>query len=179
MATQFQERLICLDDLVVVGDIDARGGVTLPASSITNAMIEDAAEIDVDKLQRRPTILYTQPAGSDVASETKIVHMVAAAGTIRKIRVRPGAAPAGGDKQYTVDVKKAADGSGSFASVLDAVTTITSADTGHTSQDADLVASPTVAADDVLQIVVTASGSTGSQGQGLTVDILIDESGLI
>ena len=52
-----------------------------------------------------------------------------------------------------------------------------SASTAKTVLNATLVGTPTLAEDDILEIAVTAAGSTGTQAQGLLVIATIAENG--
>jgi hypothetical protein len=54
---------------------------------------------------------------------------------------------------------------------------MSSADVSDTLNDGTLVASPVYSIDDGIRIVITATGSTGSQGQGFVAVAQLDESG--
>ena len=153
------------------------GPVYLPQGFVTNGNIENnpTNRIEAEKLIHRPDLHYSQAPGTDVVSETKLLRVCRGDGVLTQVAVRPSVVPAGGDKQYTVDVQLAADGSNSWTSLLTGVVTISSADTGHTRQLGTLVADPAVEDGDTIRIVITASGSTGSQGQGLVVSIGLEE----
>lgn len=153
------------------------GAVYLPQNAVTGGMISaDAANrIPASKVVHRPDCNYSQANGADVASATVVVRVCRGTGQVNQVAVRPTTVPAGGNKQYTVDVQKAADGSGSWTSLLSAPVTVDTTAVANTRKTGTLVASPTVADGDALRVVVTASGSTGTQGQGLVVTIGMEE----
>jgi len=148
---------------------------TFPAGALTDTNINSDADIAASKLVHRHAISYGQANGSDVITETKLLHITKAAATVQLIEVRPTTAPSGGDKQFTVDIQKAADGSSSWSSLLSAVITVSTGSTDDTRQVGTLIGSPTLADDEALRVVITASGATGSQGQGFVVTVNLDE----
>lgn len=166
--TRFIGNATFADDVVFVGT------VTLPDGTITNAMVNSGASIAAAKAVHRSPIVYYQAEGSDVASATASIYHARTAGEIVAVEVCPITAPTGGDKQFTVDVKNG-DASTAFASVLSAVVTVDNTSVDKTPQTGT-VSSATIADGDILQVVVTASGSTGSQGQGVTVVIWVNEN---
>lgn len=150
--------------------------VSLPSNCVRNAQVASDAAIAVGKVVHLLTANAVQASGADVASKTELVYCCRASGgaTIVDIAVAISTAPTGGDKQYTVDVQKSTGG-GSFASILSAVETISSADTSRT-VSAPTISSASLVQGDILQVVVTASGSTGSQGQGVVTSVRIAEA---
>lgn len=153
------------------------GPVYLPTEAVTNANFSSNANhrLEAEKFIHRPDLHYSQAAGTDVVSETKLLRVCRGDGVLTQVAVRPSAVPAGGDKQYTVDVQKAADGTNVWTSLLNAAVVISSADVAHTRQLGSLIADPSVEDGDTIRIVITASGSTGSQGQGLAVTVGLEE----
>lgn len=149
--------------------------VRLPAGSIADDEVAVGAKVSADKIVHRHLLNYSQKDGTDVVSEAVVLHVAKFAGRLRSVEVRPTTAPSGGDKQYTVDVQKAADGSGTWTSLLNSIVTVDSSAASNTKIAATLVADPSVAAGEALRIVVTTSGTTGTQGQGLCVAIEYDE----
>ena len=137
--------------------------------TITNAKVAADAGIEATKLIHQHSIRYNQASGSDVASATEVVHIFRSTSTIVSVDVIPDTAPTGGDKEYTVDVKKST-GAGAWASILTGVITVDSGSTDRTVQ-AGVLSDSDAIDNDALQIVIAASGSTGSQGQGVCVVI--------
>lgn len=160
------------------GTVTFSGTVYLPSGGVTNANFSpsSANRLDASKAIHRVDLNYSQANGSDVADATVVLRVCKGAGTFKGVTVRPYTAPTGGDKAFTVDVKKASDGGNTFASILSSVVTVNSSSTSGTLQTATLSGTPTTAAGDAIQIVVDATGSTGSQGQGLCVSIYYEES---
>jgi hypothetical protein len=164
-------------DELVLKTLTVSTEMSLPSGSVENDDVAAAADIATTKMKHRHAIPYSQADGADVASETKLVHLAYLAGTIVAINVRVNTAPTGGDKAFTVDVKKASD-AGAFATVLSSVVTVDSGSTDNTKVAATIDGNEeTLTADDAIQVVITASGSTGSQGQGLIVEIIVEEDG--
>lgn len=162
-------------DRFYTGAVVFGGSVSLPEGTIEDEDIALGANIDPDKMTHRHAIHYGKPNGSDVASETQLLHVARADGEIVSIELRPTTVPTGGDKQYTVDVLKAEDGGSSWTSVLSSVITVDSGETDDTVITAVLDGTPTYEDGDALRVVVTASGSTGSQGQGFVLTITVNE----
>ena len=154
-----------------------QGDVYFRENSIDARAISDDANnrLEASKQVHRVDPEYSQAPGTNVVSETKLLRLARGAGELKAFEVRPIVAPAGGDLQYTVDLQKAVDGSSSWTSLLDAVLTIDSSSADETKEGATLAATPTYAAGDALRIVVTVSGSTGTQGQGMVVLAAIEE----
>lgn len=153
--------------------------VSLPASCVNESQLTAGQNFAADKFMQRHVIPYYQADGSDVAAAIVPIHIVkGATGTIKAFEVACVDAPAGGgDKEFTVDLKIANEGTPTPASVLTAVVTI-----DDTIADCEVVAGTIDSADladgDMLLVVVAVSGSTGDQGQGLIVTLTVDETPL-
>jgi hypothetical protein len=145
--------------------------IVLPSSSVTDTAVQAAAGIQASKLQQQYAITYRQKTGADITSATEDVYVVrGVSGTVIGVDVVTATAPTGGDKAFTVDVLKG-NQSTSFATLLNSVVTINNTKVNRQVVGASLVASPTLADNDTIRVVVATSGSTGSQGQGLVVTI--------
>lgn len=161
------------NDLHVNGTLSAKRA-NLPASSIGDSEIEQNAGIKATKLIHQHALNHQQADGADVVSETVPLHIFRSAAEIVAVEVVAINAPdGGGDKQFTVDVQ-AGNQSTAFTTILSAVITV-----DDNISDREVVAgtvTTTTAADgDSLQVVVTASGSSGNQAQGLLVTVWIRE----
>lgn len=113
-----------------------------------------------------------------VAAITKTLEAIHRTGEIVEISVTPITAPTGGDRAFTVDVKKST-GAGAFATILSSVVTVNSSSVSRTAQYATLSATAAdllLARGDMLQVVVAISGSSGTQGIGYVVTIRIREN---
>lgn len=165
-----------IGDVVFADDVTFVGTAALPDGTVTNAAVNASAAIAASKLVHRYPLSYSQANGADVASQTMLLHVMRAAGEVVSIEARVTTAPTGGDKAFTVDVLKAADGSGSWTSLLSSVITFNSSDSNDTLEVGTLIGSPTLADGNAIRVVVSASGSTGSQGQGLVVTVNVNEN---
>lgn len=130
--------------------------------------------IAANKVIHQYSVNYAQSTAADVAAITIPVHTFYKDGTIVAFEVTPRAKPTGGDKAYTVDLKRGNAG-GAAASVLSAVVTVNSGSADRTPQ-AGTISSAACSDGDTLEIVIATSGSTGSQGIGVTVTITITEN---
>lgn len=163
----------------ITGDFHVAGTITstniaLPSASVGDSQVIAAAGIAASKLEHQHSLSATQAQGTDVVTATTLVHLVTGTtGTIERVNVLPITAPTGGDKEYTVDIQKAS-GTGSPATVLSSVVTVDSSSVDKTEQ-AGTISVSSLLDGDWLQVVVTASGSTGSQGQGFLVNVVIRE----
>lgn len=157
------------------GTIQFTGTVELPVASIGSAQLKTTEPADADRTVHRHAIRHGQKDGTDVVSETVLLHICRAPAEIVQLDVRPTVVPAGGDKQYTIDIEKDADGAGAWSSLLDAEVVVDSGETDDTLIIGDLIADPSLNAGDAIRIVITASGSTGTQGQGFVAVLNLDE----
>ncbi len=162
-------------DRIYQGEVTFSGPVNLPPLTIRNAAISSTAGIETGKMIHRHALRYSQANGSDVVSVTELLHVARAGGEILSVEVRPTTVPTGGDKQYTVDVLTAPNGSNTWTSVLTAAITVDSGETDHALIAGAVPDSTTYDDGDAIRVVVTASGSTGSQGQGFVVTVNINE----
>ena len=163
-------------DVEFQGDVSFGGDVFLPAGTVTTSSFSSGTS---DRLAYTKAVHYSQKVyyvapSTSVASVTIPLHFAMGSGTISHVWINPMTAPTGGDKAYTVDVKKSSDGSATQSSVLSAVVTINSSDASDTQQAATVTTS-TFASKDILWLVIATSGSTGTQGQGLVVTVGISE----
>lgn len=162
-------------DLQVNGTLSA-GAMSLPAGSVGNTQVSSSTteRIAATKLIHQFPVGTAQADGADVASRTEMVHVARGSGTLAEFSVGIGTAPAGGDKQYTVDLQKSTGG-GTFASMLSAPITVSTADSSRSKKTATLSVT-SYSAGDLLRVVVTASGTTGTQGQGMVAVAFLQEN---
>lgn len=161
-------------DTFITGNLSAKT-FTAPTGSITDDGIAGAAAIAASKLQHQHTLDYSQADASDVVSEVKQIYIVRGVdATALDIQVVVKTPPTGGDKKFTVDVKRSNQAAPSLVSILSAPIVI---DTSVSAFEikAGTFSPASLIAGDVLTIEVVASGSTGSQGQGVTVTTNIRE----
>lgn len=154
---------------LIQGDVHVRGtvtanAITIPTGSITDASIAGGAGIAASKLEHQFPVRYQTVAGAAVATATHPVHVVqGATGTVVGLRVASVTAPTSSDT-VVVDLQKSTGG-GAFASVLTGTVTLDSSSVNRTAYSGT-IASPSLVAGDILQVVVTVSGTTC---QGLVV----------
>ena len=157
-------------DINVQGHLSATT-FTAPASCVTNAAVAANAAIDADKLQHQHAKHYSQAHGSVVASAIVCVHTVkGATAVLRSIDAVLTVACAGA-ATVTVDVYK---NSVSTGSLLSAVISHGSGDAAFT-EKAGTITSPNLVDGDNLILVVVATAGGGTIGQGLSVELRIDE----
>lgn len=164
-------------DQIFHDNVTFSGTISVPAGSFdTDDISTDANKRIADtKIVHRPDMNYAQANGSAVVSATQLLRVCRGAGELLGFEVRPTTIPTGGDLQYTVDIQKASNASSSWSSLLSAVVTVDSADANDTLITATLAATPTTADGDALRIVVTTSGTTGTQGQGFVATAVYKE----
>ncbi len=157
------------------GTVSFGNAPSLPASTVNNNNVGTSPAIAAAKTVHRHYVNYNQIDGTDVVTATQVLHVMRAAGTVISIEVRPTTAPTGGDKQFTVMVAKAAEGSGSWTNLQTGDIVMSNADTDDTLEAATVTATALLDGD-AIRVVVTASGSTGSQGQGFALTVNLDEN---
>lgn len=177
MADVFGDPKIFNGSATFNGAVAFNGQFSLPDNVITNAKVIAGAEIAASKLQHRHAIPHSQKNGTDIVSETIVKYIAKTTGSLVRFVVRPTTVPAGGDKAYTIDIQKATNGSGSWTSLITAPVSVSSADTNDVVKAGVLIGSPVYALNDAIRIVITTSGTTGSQGQGVCVQADLDENG--
>lgn len=163
------------NDQVFPGDVQFTGTIGLPTGSITSAMIASAANVAEAKLQHRIHVQYNVADGADLTTVIMPVFLAYKGCTVLAVQAMCIDVCEGGDKKFTVDVLKSTAG-GAAASILTAALDF-AGKTDLTTYSATLSGTPTLIATDMLQVTITVSGSTGNQGQGLIVDIVLKEDG--
>lgn len=165
-------------DRSYTGNVNFGGTVNLPSGTLTDTMVSASAAIAATKQVGRMSYTHAQYAGTDVVTRTEEIAIARAtsstSGSILTFSATCSTAPTGGDKAFTVDLKRST-GAGAFASILSAVLTFNSTKTSRVVYTATL-SSTTFTVGDIFQVVVTTSGSTGSQGQGLLCQLWLDEA---
>ena len=162
-------------DMIVRGEFRATGTVSVPGSSFGNRELDSSDPATVEKLQHQHQLSYSQADGTDVAAAIVPVYVVrGTTATILSIDVVCLDAPSGGDKTFTVDLKKSNVGSPSPATVLSAAVTYPNATPDCTVRPGT-ISSASLVDGDTLVIAVAVSGSTGTQGQGLVVTVTLKE----
>jgi hypothetical protein len=146
--------------------------------AINNKSVVSGANIDEAKVMHRHHATLRLKAGTDVVAQTEHIFCAYTGCEVLAVRAIADTVPSGGgvDKKVTIDVKKSTGG-GAFSSILTGTFDIDSADTSKTAVTGTLDGTPTLVAGDLLEAVVTVSGSVGTQAQGLLVEVIIAENG--
>lgn len=161
-------------DRVMSGSWVFTGSVTLPANSVDEDNVTTAALFAADNLMARFPVFTEQAAGSAVTAQTHVVHVAAYAGAVTGVEAVCATAPTG-DYTITVDVQKSTGGA-AFATILTATFDLDSGNSDRVLEAGTVDGTKDDYADgDILQVVVTVSGSTGTQGQGLCVTVFCEE----
>lgn len=153
------------------------GALTIPAGAVGDAQVIANAAIAATKLEHRQLNLYIQPHGTDVVSETQAIYITRTAGALVSVVVASPVGPAGGDKKYTLDVQRVR--AGAAHTMLTGVIDYTNGTANWTVKEGIVDADyDDLQLDDIVQAVVTVSGTTGTQAQGLVCNIIVDELAL-
>lgn len=156
----------------IEGDLRVRGTLqadyfTPPASSVGDTQINSADPISADKLKHQYLPGHSQP-NTTATTETRVIHVARAAGTIEGFRAGSIAACSGA-ATITFDLKK------NGTTVLSSVITLDNANTARVIEAGTLSGSPTVAAGDVLEVVITATAGGGTLGTGAFCQAIVRE----
>jgi hypothetical protein len=154
------------EDLYYAGAVKFKD-ITVNAGSIDDNAIDTNAGIAYTKLEHEHRVHYAQP-NTTATSETKAVYRCrGATGTI--IGVAAGSiAACVGDSTVTIDVKK------NGTTVLASTIVLDSANSAYTAETGSLSVT-SLAAGDVLTVVVTVSAGTGTLATGLYVSLSVAE----
>lgn len=159
--------------LIVNGDISSAGGrINITVGSVGDVSVssDPTQRISADKVTHQFLICKeaVDPATA-ITAVTKFLGQFNAAGVIDNIDATIFVQATGSDRTVSVDIQKSTGG-GAFATILTAPIAITHTTTILTALAASL-ASASVVAGDILQLVATVAGSAGAQAQGLGITI--------
>ena len=162
-------KVILTLDLHLRGTLSA-DKLTIPAQTIVNAAVDDAAALAVGKMLHLHSITYGQ--NGTMAAVTIPVHCTyGATGTIKAVKAG-SIAPCTGNATATVDVK--INGTTCLSSVI----TLDSTNTARVAEDGTIdTAADDLVEDDLVEIVVTVDAGTGALGTGLFATITVEEAG--
>lgn len=155
-------------NLLVRGQLVPQGGMVIPAASIGNTQVGTTDPIAADKLQHQLQPCYVTGSATTAAAATQAVHVVrGVSGTL--VGFDLGSIVANiGDSTVTVDLKR------NGTSLLTAAVTLTSAHAAREVVAATLLTTA-LAADDVLEVVVTVSAGTGTLAKGVFARVTLRE----
>ena len=146
------------------------------AGSVLDSHVGAAAAIQATKVVHEHTFTYKQDDGSDVAAAIVPIGIMRAAGTIVAVEAVCIDAPEGGDKGFEVDVQKAADGVAAATVLTGTIDWNSGIESDYEVKNGTVASAGAIAADYTLVAVITVSGSTGNQGQGLQVTVRVRET---
>lgn len=159
-------------NVLIQGTLTASGFVA-PSGCITPSNIATPAAggngIDISKLNHRNKAPYSQPEGTAVVTETRIIAITH--GTVGVIVALNAALKVAcvGAATITIDLKK------NGTSVLSSVLTFTSSTPAMTAESGTITTTAT-AIGDIFELVITATAGGGTLGQGLYAEAIIDET---
>lgn len=162
-------------DLLILGQFSCNT-LNAPAGCISDAQIAVGTPIQATKTVHQFSHCAAQPDGVNVAAVTQLLHVARAGstgGAVLEFDVAVTTPPTGA-MQFTVDLQRSTAG-GAFASILTGVVTITAANTARQTVQAALATTAYLAGDQ-FQIVVTPSGGSGTQAQGMAASLWLREN---
>jgi hypothetical protein len=163
-----------LNSTHIAGSLTAES-ITLPASTVTNTSVLAGAGISATKLEHQFPIVYQQQPGTNVAAATQDVHVVyGATGDVVAIHAALNGVIPSGDRTAVIDVHKSTGG-GAFATILSSTVTLDSANTIRVVEAGTLAAGAACVVGDILRVIITVAGSSGTNPQGLVVRLVMRE----
>ncbi len=157
-------------DTLHVGTLSA-SAFTPPAGSIANNAVAAAAAIAYSKLDNLRSESYAQEPGTVVAAATRDLGCVkgATGGVISVQAAITGTLADDASRHVYVDIQKSTGG-GSFATILTGTIDLTSSSTLNTVVDGT-ISSAALVTGDILRVVITVAGGSGTQADGLIVTV--------
>ena len=154
-------------DLHVAGGISSET-MSIPAATVTNAMVNGSAGIATTKLVHRYHAMYAQESATTAADEARPLFVVyGATGTVQSFKAGSVVANIG-DSAVEVDLLK--DG----VSILTAVISLDSTNAAYT-PEAGTINTAAVVAGDVLEVSIDATIGTGTLALGVYCELMVDE----
>lgn len=157
----------------IEGNVYANGNIsaktmTLPAGTVTNTGVADAAGIAATKLDHQHRIAFSQESATTAADVARVVHQVrGATGTI--IAFAAGCVvPCVGDSTIAVDLLK------NGVSILSTAAALSVAEAAY-AVAATTIATAALVAGDVLEIEIVGTIGTGTLGLGVFAAVTIEE----
>lgn len=166
---------ILYGDQLFQGSVSFGGPVNLPDSCVNNAKVSAGADIASSKLIHRFSLsLELFAPGTNISAiAAKLLHVARKGGNLVGINAAITTQPSG-DRTASVDLQKSTGG-GAFATMLSSPVAISSATTIRTAVAGVVSGAGAFIAGDILQLVVSIGGSTGTQPAGLIVTVDIDQ----
>lgn len=156
------------------GDIHVAGHLScqtlgVPAGTLTDSGVSGSADIGAGKMRHRHKALFQQNHGTAAVAQRQPIYTVrASVATIQSLRAALTVAITG-DSTITIDLLK------NGSSILSSTIVLDSTNAARSFESAVGFISTALVANDFLEVVVTVSAGTGTLGQGLVVELEVDE----
>ncbi len=157
------------------------GSVSLPAGCINDSHLADGSTgnfVEGEKLEHQSVGIGSCYALADpattVTAVTKYAFTAHKVGELVAFGALVNTVATGADRTITVDLKKAAAGSNTFATVLSATVGFTNASVVNTLV-VGTISSTAYVAGDTFELVVTVAGSASAQALGLLAKLCVRE----
>lgn len=166
--------------LVIPSDVRIQGTAVVQNLTVQNPFVTAASLVvgqvlPAASIGQQYTPTHRQKGGTAVTAQTEDIHIVyGASGQVIAVQAMVSTPPTG-DHTVTIDVQVAKQGE-SFTSVLNSTFQLTSSTAALQIVSGSIIASPLLEAGDVVRVIVTVGGSTSSQGQGLIVMVVTNET---
>lgn len=158
------------EDMLFQGNVSVGGNIALPSGVVSNSNIAAGAAIDADKLQHIHKVAIDFGVAPDAApsADVEVVAFRAdGSGTIRSVKAL--LIDTGTSTDVSFDLKKAAEGSTSFSTVLSSTIDLTHSTTDNTATSGTISAASFVAGD-VFQAEMDYTSATGALGPLLVIE---------
>ena len=163
------------------GAVGFTGDVTIQNGQLGDlALSETAAKrVAAKKVWQLQQFGYSSESLSNAIGSTidKHIHTAKGKGTVKRVSVVIEVAPSASGYTYTVDLKKAVDGSTTYNTILSSTLTINDSTAVGTELTLSLDSTKVeYDAKDRFELEVIRSGSSGTEGQGLSVVVHAEET---
>lgn len=155
------------DDLVVRGTLRVNA-FAIPANSVGNTQFSAADPLAAAKQEHQYVLHFTQPHGTIATSARYPIHVAHADGELVSFAGGVVVACAGA-ATITADLKK------NGTTVLSSTVSIDNTNTAYLVEEATF-SSTAYSANDVFEVVVTATAGGGTLGQGLFLKLVVREA---
>lgn len=157
-----------LDDLQVP-NLTVTGQSSFPPGTIPGTAISSGVPVPQNAVRHRKDQVFSQAKGAAVAANTgQIFYRATGDGTV--LGVHAGFIQAAtGDSTATIDVKK------NGTTILNSTIVLDNTNAAYASEAGSVVASPTYVEGDIFEVVVAVAAGSGVPGQGLFVQLTVDE----
>lgn len=153
-------------DVAISGNLSC-GTFSAPVSCIGDANVSSSNPLLCTKSYQQVRAKFSQAHGVAAITERRVIHKAQAAGSVYAIKALL-VIPNIGAATITVDLRK------NGTTVMTGVITLSSTGVAYIASSG-AIATTSYAVDDVFELVITATVSTGTLGQGLFIDTIFRE----